>query len=90
MACGPGCGHSPDDPEHVLPGEGVNDLLRGKSKSRITRQDHYTVADWFSAVAVDIDNVVALNAEDESQAKDVLKAWDDRFDEEKYLRSDAE
>ena len=39
---------------------------------------------------VDIDNVVALNAEDESQAKEILKAWDDRLDEEKYLRSDAE
>lgn len=69
MACGAGCGHSPDDPEHVLPGEGVNDLLRSK---------------------IDIDNVVALNAEDESQAKDILKAWDDRLDETKFLRSDAD
>ena len=24
--------YNPDDPEHVLPGEGVNDLLRSKSK----------------------------------------------------------
>lgn len=39
---------------------------------------------------VDIDNVVALNAEDESQAKDILKPWDERLDEEKYVRSDAE
>lgn len=47
-------------------------------------------ADHASAVTVDIDNVVALNAEDESQAKEILKPWDERLDEEKYIRSDAE
>jgi hypothetical protein len=50
----------------------------------------YIAKSLASFLPVDIDNVVALNAEDESQAKDILKAWDDRLDEEKFLRSDAE
>jgi len=70
MACAPGCGHDPNDPEHVLPGEGTNDLLLSR---------------------IDLDNVDALNAENEQQAKDVVgKPWDNRFDEDKYLMSDAD
>ncbi|KAL7008147.1 hypothetical protein EMMF5_002329 [Cystobasidiomycetes sp. EMM_F5] len=59
MVCGHGCGHSADDPEHVVPGEGVNDLLLSKTNG---------ITFW---VAVDIDNVEILNAQEPDQFSNV-------------------
>ncbi|KZT65874.1 DUF1000-domain-containing protein [Daedalea quercina L-15889] len=39
---------------------------------------------------IDRNNVIALNAQDPGQGPDVIKPWDQRLDEGKYLESDAD
>ncbi|CAD6578277.1 MAG: hypothetical protein CYPHOPRED_000493 [Cyphobasidiales sp. Tagirdzhanova-0007] len=46
--------------------------------------------DLLTSRSIDIENVFALNAEDEDQVKHIFKPWDMRLNEEKYLRSDAD
>nr|BAF49174.1 hypothetical protein [Fomitopsis palustris] len=39
---------------------------------------------------IDRDNVIALNAQDPGKGPEVIKPWDQRLDEDKYLESDAD
>ncbi|KAI0723688.1 galactose-binding domain-like protein [Fomitopsis betulina] len=39
---------------------------------------------------IDRDNVMALNAQDPAKGPEVIKPWDQRLDEDKYIESDAD